>query len=418
MLVERLTRAAGDRARQAGATICQATSGAMTAIFPGKIELEQFACEWPLEVALRAPGLQLVQAWVPKEVGLKALFSRLAERRNQAFFPEVEANPWVLRAGRSGLPAIETPPSIRSQARLTRLDAQALAKERSRQMERSEISAVTGGYPWSSFEEETERWGEGPVAVIHADGSGVGKKLLEIGDDPGRLTRFSEALSTATAAAIKAAVDGLPEKQPRKARPIVSAGDDMTYIVPAAQARRFSEIWLQHFYQETEKRESELGGPLGAGAGIVVVHRRYPFSRAYELAENLCRRAKKAAGPQRCVLAFERVTTSMASGDCPGSVAWLVDSHQGVSELLKLTAASRDIPRGTLRNWLSLFEQNRQEQAAQLWERAREVAEASRWQSFETALESVTGRYLPLSDKPTTPLRDALVLRQFEKEVV
>ena len=426
-LVEQLTRVAAEEAGALGAEVLQSTSGSMTARFPDREALEKFASEWPMRVAYQAPGLQLVQAWSQETEGLSALFPKLAGRRNRMHVEGIEAGSWVLRAGRSGLPAIPTPSDIRSKARKTALDAAALAKERARGYEVD--AAVTGGLPWSVFEERVEWWPEGPVAVIHADGSGVGQRLM--GLDAQGLRKFSDALKAASKCATRAAIDELAREGNNKihARPVVSAGDDLTYILPAPYARGFATTWLKAFEAETEKSKEALRGRLWGGAGIVLVHDRYPFSSAYEMAEKLCRAAKdeiKRRKREVSVLAFRRVTNSLVTDICSGVTGWVVNPESGLEELDKLLVAVRRLPRGTLRTWYDHFGREAG-RAEQLWHRAAEVADAGAWAAFQKALESVggdpaTGQFadngvlaFPLAAGRATPVGDALALRHIEK---
>ncbi len=429
-LVESLTDEAEKQAKIAGASeIVQATSGSMTAVFPDQNSLQKFASTWPMVVECRAPGLHLVQAWTLESESLGKLFRKLGHRRNRVHVSGFEAGPWVLRSGRSGLPAVPTPPDIRSKARMTALDEAAVAKERARNMQEA-VGAVTGGRPWGDFEQEVDDWIEGPVGVIHADGSGVGQRLINLENDYEKLRAFSEALKEATRDATARALETLPATRKLQARPIVSAGDDLTYIVPGARARAFATRWLLALEDETKKRESELGGGLWGGAGIAYVHRRFPFSRAYEMAESLCKDAKEAVrGRQQSVIAFRRQTASLADNDSPGGIAWVIEAGEPGSPLDRLVEVLRELPRGPLRTWLTLFERGDDVRARQLWQRTQEVADTKVWDRFRSALTDVgadpntgrldtatTGRAVALGGV-TTPIRDGLALRHIEKEV-
>lgn len=436
-LVEELTQTAQEKAQEIpGTMIVQATSGAMTAIFSSRENLELFVAEWPMLASYLAPGLQLIHAWVDQKEGLQALFQLLAARRNEVYLNEMELNPWVLRSGRSGLPAV--PPPRKGGAALERrgtLDRVVLAKETARSRVLKNDNIVTGGRVWQDFEDRLEHW-SGPVAVVHADGSGIGEQLLKLGDDSEKLQAFSKALQSACGHAIKKAVETLPEINGLIfARPIVAAGDDLTYIVPAEHARRFAETWLLEFEAKTEELKTQLGGSkLYGGAGIAIVGRSYPFSQAYELSERLCKEAKnkvKARGQDKksSVLAFRRLTTSLDGARLEGPTAWLVNSQNGTKPLVELVAAVRDLPRGTLRTWLDHFTRPDQQDvhARQLWSRAQEVAQPDNWQRFSRALAAVgadpeSGGFrneptvaIPLDDKKATPLVDALTLRFIEK---
>lgn len=438
VLVESLAEEAKEGAKAVHAQVLQSTSGSMTALFPTKDALEQFASTWPMRVALRAPGLQLVQTWAPKEEGLAKVFLSLAERRNRVEVTDLEAGPWVMRTGRTGLPSVPTPPDIsRLKARMTALEPATLAKERARRALREKSGVVTGGVPWKCFVEELESWPEGPVAVVHADGTGVGRRLMSLEGDLGALESFSSDLKQATQAATRGAIEELSRDQDGNiyARPIVSAGDDLTYVVRALDARRFASRWLQCFEDGTRSLGTNGKGLVG-GAGIAIVHPRHPFSQGYRVAETLCSRAKKLAddlkeergGRDASVLAFQRVTTSKEADSRGGLIAWIVEAESGLASVDRLVDAVRALPRGTLRTWLGLVEQANPA-AQQFWDRAREVADESDWKEFAAALEQVgadpqTGLFHSTRAAYTsgagpgtapTPLRDALVLRHIEK---
>lgn len=420
-LVESLSQKAAALAEENGGEILQSTSGAMTATFSEYDGLSAFASEWPMEVALTAPGLQMVQSWVDADAELKGLFEKLTGQRNRVFVQDLEAGPWVLRCGRSGQPALVTPSRFEKlDARKTAMDAPSIAKETARSQARRESGAVTGGLEWDRFAEDPDLW-DGPVGVVHADGSGVGQRLMELGAD--KLKQFSADLREATREATRKALEALPREGSKLlARPIVSAGDDLTCIVPARHARIFAETWLMALEEETAAR-SGLNGKIYAGAGIAIVHSGFPFARANEIAEALCSAAKKAVDKQCSVLAFRRVTASLLEEETAGALGWRVG---GESKLTPLVQAVADLPRGTLRTWLGLFERN-DSRAAQLWRRAEEVADKECWGRFQAALREAGGEASGAFHKGSgasvllkdgdraTPVKDALTMSHIEK---
>lgn len=433
MLVEDLTEVAKDAAKEVGVSesdILQATSGAMTARFRTRESLERFASEWPMQLALRAPGLQLVQAWVDESEGIEGVFKALVAKRNLPPITELEVGPWVLRCAQSGLPAVLE--QGRSVARSTAQDLVSLAREWSYEVGKKKGSdlVVTGNHEWSRFVSDFGKWPEGPVAVIHADGSGIGQALMNTDKD--KLKDFSDTLKEATKTAVQAAVAEVSKNKDGDffARPIVSAGDDLTYIVLAKDARRFCQAWLKAFEEETLKGKKFFGeGGLTGGAGIAIVNRNYPFSHAYELAEQLCKAAKdkvKASGRQTSVLAFKRVTNSLVDDLSKDAIGWRfsADKEEPLVDLLK---AVRDLPRGSFRTWLDHFQRkDAKVQAKRLWDRAKEVADPKAWGALEAALkrcganptngelEADDGIALKLGDSPTTPILDASVLKFIE----
>lgn len=430
-LVESLAEVAANWALQAGADkILQATAGAMTARFPDRQTLEKFAELWPMALDDWAPGLQIVQAWVDEADGLESLHRKLAVRRNLPEVNILEAGPWVLRTGRSGEPAV--PHHIRSDARSGLQDATAVAKERAYLSARRKPGLTTGHRGWESFVTDVDAWPDSTVAVIHADGSGIGRALLRLARDPDGLVRFSEALAKVTEHALEQALEALPKRGDRYlARPIVAAGDDLTYMVPAHAARGFVSAWLGAFHAGSVAHEEVLGEPLYAGAGIMMVHRHFPFAQAYDMAETLCssvkRAARESANPASNVFAIQRLTTSLTQDLEDRALGWRVNEDGGAPALDELVRAVRLLPRGTLRRWLTAFEAGQVNDARTLWERAREVADARIWRQFEAALRQagaspINGHVtengpciLPLSQQSfVTPIRDALALAHIE----
>jgi hypothetical protein len=300
-LVETLMREAEQGVTAAGGTVIYAAAGGLLATFPERAMLEAFASEWPMYVAYHAPGLQVVQAWIDGEAvndPVNELFTRLLPaRRNLVPPPLLEAGPWLERAGRTGLPAVPPPQDVPlSKGRQGAWDEAAVEKERAK-LRRVQGEFFGGSLSLNEVDEDVERWPEGPIAVVHADGSGVGARLARIGTDTTRLEAFSRALAAATRAATTAAVGVLRDQRDGPKlfiRPVVLGGDDLTVILRAIDALSFIETWLGTFERETRSSKDHIGGSgLHAGAGIAMVNRGYPFSMAYEIAEDACRTAKK-----------------------------------------------------------------------------------------------------------------------------
>ncbi len=74
-------------------------------------------------------------------------------------------------------------------------------------------------------------------------------------------------------------------------RPLVFGGDDVTFVCDGRIGLPLAAIYLQEF----ERAARDLpGGPGYACAGVAIVKVHYPFARAYALAEELCKSAKRA----------------------------------------------------------------------------------------------------------------------------
>ena len=143
------------------------------------------------------------------------------------------------------------------------------------------------------------------IAVVHIDGNAMGKRVMNLyqknqGDwDQCRqsLQRFSESIQkdfeqsmTDTAYALTAArPDGL-EAPDLPLRPVILAGDDVCFVCRGSWGLECARLFLEHL---TEKTNAQDGKSYAACAGVALVHTKYPFHAAYDLAEQLCSSAKK-----------------------------------------------------------------------------------------------------------------------------
>jgi hypothetical protein len=161
-------------------------------------------------------------------------------------------------------------------------------------------------------------------AIIHADGNGLGEIFLNFDqytssnrDYVDKYRRFSLALDVCTESAFLKALNvfvGNPEsnqnvsvKKKIPIIPLVLGGDDLTVVCDGRYALNFTYEFLRAFEQETAKTEHYGGiiadvakkalkvehGRLSACAGVAIVKLHFPFSVAYELAEDLMKKAKE-----------------------------------------------------------------------------------------------------------------------------
>ncbi|MBD3336647.1 MAG: hypothetical protein GF355_14135, partial [Candidatus Eisenbacteria bacterium] len=347
--VEILSRAA------AGARLQTADRGA----------LARFYAVWPLVVETHAPGVLIQQAVVDvEEAGSlqeaqKTLGGRLRASRVDQPVRLPAVGPLVERYRRTDEPAevrirdatgderldratarkVKAYEGLRPRRQIGDLDRRYLGEKREgRYRFASGIDPVAEGLVTES---------DPYVGFIHADGNAVGDfitRMLNAADDSAAAFReFSSALQDATEEAVQDAVEDVliadhaarnPEASSAgrqgestdagdqivlPARPIVLAGDDVTVIVAARLALDFTKRFLEAFERTTRERLGVLQVPdfkgLTAGAGVVLAKYSFPFDRAHELAESLCRQAKKwvkiGGGEIPSALAFHRVTTSL-----------------------------------------------------------------------------------------------------------
>lgn len=126
------------------------------------------------------------------------------------------------------------------------------------------------------------------IAVIHADGNGLGVLIPQLKEKGVELSDFSQKLDEATHNAFNSAKADI-----KKIRPIILGGDDMVVICDADKALEFTARFLEAFEKET--KDIVPGNHLTACAGIAYCHEKFPFHYAVTLAEELCSQTKKHA---------------------------------------------------------------------------------------------------------------------------
>lgn len=150
------------------------------------------------------------------------------------------------------------------------------------------------------------------IAIIHADGNGLGQVVQKIGKDQKTFKEFSRKLDKATTqAAVQAFNDTVKPKDSEEMipmRPIVLSGDDHTVICRADLAIPYIKAFIENFETNTGKENTGVElrnilkkyevfkngkNYLTACAGIAFIKSSYPFYYGYQLAEALCDRAKK-----------------------------------------------------------------------------------------------------------------------------
>jgi hypothetical protein len=150
------------------------------------------------------------------------------------------------------------------------------------------------------------------IAVVHIDGNAMGKRLELFNKEydqadwdtyKNQLRAFSDSIdkdfkdsyeemtrhvawnlgnSKLTKLSLKE--DFFPVRR------IITAGDDVCFV---SEGRIGVECAVAFIKALSKKKNSVDGQGYAACAGVAIVHQKYPFYRAYELAELLCSNAKK-----------------------------------------------------------------------------------------------------------------------------
>ena len=442
-----------------------AAAGSATYIFPSREHVATFAAHWPMAVERHAPGIQVVQAWQQGEdkSALDSLFASLGAARNRVPVRLPEAGPLLLRAGRTGSPAV-----LRSKKHGL-LDAATAAKRQ--QGEPSAGPARRGADPLEKLLglsdkrhglTDLDQFGEGYLAVVHADGNGLGQWVQRTGSIQtlADQQRFSRAVGAATLQAAREACAELARRCDQQGsrwghdlpiRPVLLGGDDFTVILRAADAIAFTDCFLRNFETASRARMAEQGfgqTHFTACAGIAVVKPHWPFSQAHQLSGELCDAAKQRLRREDGTpsgLLFHRVTTALSpewsaileyelaadgvpgalaggpyvtAPDEPGNADEARDKPASLAGLQALAIASQTIGRGARREWATLVTGSRSRADAhfgRLLDVARQRDKAG-CKRFEAALRSCgcnadTGWYNRGGGNLATPMYDALVWR-------
>jgi hypothetical protein len=298
-----------------------------------------------------APGLQLVIVQSPLDWGeslsdrVKATFKKLAEeKRTRVLSAPLLGLGVTAMCQSTGLPAVGVaPPMGDDPARL--VSAEILAKlrvvekggeEPSEADQRlQELLPPPDGYDYPSQLDHLggTRGEHNFIAVVHADGNGLGQRIMDIGEiystpDQNRnyinaLRAFSEQVDAAAQQALRDVLNQLVTRIQKDGgdrivhknasgkiiteielksagdrkwflpfRPIVFGGDDVTFVCDGRLGLSLAIAYMQKLAQHTQDLPDGKGR-LTACAGIAIVKAHYPFARAYELADELCRSAKK-----------------------------------------------------------------------------------------------------------------------------
>ena len=197
--------------------------------------------------------------------------------------------------------------------------------EASREAKRMRIRSIPRGFK-EVFQFENLANGDDDanfIAVVHVDGNGFGKRVSDfyasrnnLGWDEFRteVRKFSDGIDDdfkdAYSRLAQEVADYLVEKEKKEKekdkekddknkaktdqkyfpmRRIISSGDDVCFVTEGKIGVECAARYLQ-ILSEMKNKEDEKG--YSACAGVVLIHKKFPFYKAYELSERLCSNAK------------------------------------------------------------------------------------------------------------------------------
>lgn len=303
-LVEKICTKLFDSYKGRTGQIVVNAAGNVKCIYTDKGECERTVLEFPKTVMEMAPGITISQAVVTFSgyndfrQAVDKLEQRLHVQRNKLVRSLTRGDIGMKRSRTTGLPAVKT---VTVDNTIEFLDEATVAKRGNNGRTTMSLARKSFGSEGLSYDSIAFRisditdkndW----IAIIHADGNGLGQIVATKNSQPGELKKFSENLDKATILAAQQAhmdvvtsegYDPTTEKVPF--RPVVLGGDDMTIICRASLALPYVASYIRHFEENTKAS----GDPLTACAGIAFMKSTYPFHYGYRLAEALCEEAKK-----------------------------------------------------------------------------------------------------------------------------
>lgn len=147
------------------------------------------------------------------------------------------------------------------------------------------------------------------LAIVHIDGNGMGRRVDTVYNGYAEdwdlckeaLQQFSQEIDCHYKEAFQEMTSELgkrlkalgwnPSERKFPVRRVIGAGDDVCFITAGSLGLDCAASMLQHLQQKNNTID-EIGY-YSACAGVVLVHKKYPFHAAYELSEELCSNAKR-----------------------------------------------------------------------------------------------------------------------------
>ncbi|MCX7682283.1 MAG: hypothetical protein N2508_10050 [Anaerolineae bacterium] len=297
-----------------------AGGGNTVVLFCSPEKAREFARRLTRRALQHAPGLQLVIAHNEFDWGTQALSQVVQDTLEQV---RCKKNNPVVSSPLLGLSVTADCqytglPAVGKNQDGKRVSAEVRAKENAFEAAHRRLTEMLplDGYEIpKDFDDFGRTKGESSyIAVIHTDGNGMGRRIAAIANTYPKpeanrayvqaIRAFSQSVGKMAQEALKAtyrqlvqAVDGggkiggvVPIRDRKlPLRPIVLGGDDVTFVCDGRLGLTLTEFYLR---QVTAQPLAD-GKPLSVRAGIAVVKSHFPFARAYALAEELTRSAKR-----------------------------------------------------------------------------------------------------------------------------
>ncbi|AEE14457.1 hypothetical protein Thena_0825 [Thermodesulfobium narugense DSM 14796] len=278
-------------------------------LFKGKDKTTEFIKNYTKLLLVKVPGLKtafgIIHEFDLKDFknSMKNLHENLKENKNK-YFPNVTLPKYGFtldcpRTNESAEPFKDDDGKFVSSVALAKLKFSDKAKD-----------ILNDKYTLTNdIEELGQQEGRDYIAVVHIDGNKMGERFSKC-ESLIEYRNLSIGVGNATEKTFKKMIEILIDKIEKSKtfdskdgefklstengktilpiRPIVLGGDDITFISDGRLGVWLAEIFIKEFATQTINNES-----LSACGGVCITKTKYPFYRAYKLAEDLIDRAKK-----------------------------------------------------------------------------------------------------------------------------
>lgn len=167
----------------------------------------------------------------------------------------------------------------------------------------NDIIASPNGYEFAKEFDDIVIDNDNFIAIVHIDGNAMGKRVDNIYQKAKKdwnecrtlLDKFSRTIQSDFETAFNKTVEKiiLSDKityNKLPIRPIILAGDDVCFVTSGKIGLECARIFIENLTTMKNQVDNMF---YSACAGVVLVHKKFPFYKAYELSEQLCSNAKK-----------------------------------------------------------------------------------------------------------------------------
>lgn len=439
--------------------------------------------KWSKEILIKAPGLKtgaaigeldIDEAHFQKSLGV--LYKQLKDNQN-IILPQVDV-PYVgftLECDYSGKTAEymngRVKDDIISEFNNRMVSAEIIAKSSAYNVAAENLREAYRDVLGERFDFVTKfdnlgyKDNESYISIIHIDGNNMGIKFASCTNMQERKKlslRTAEIVKKGFYNLLKSVVDDIKNKTYDKSlnlskmrnrylpiRPIIIGGDDVTFVCPGRLGIEYAKRFIQFVSKEklldktqyinaqkyAEKifnsKNIKVNDKMSCCGGVAIVPAKYPFYRAYELAEQLCSSAKKKSRQndesfidfailhgdmsptleQLCIQQYEAPEGYLHYG--PYCVTQEQKDKSGIDDLLSLVKKIKTVPNNKIKDLRNVLNEDNHS-IVRFLENCSEIENILK---DELQKESVTARdlwqYMSNEDILKTRYVDAIELIDF-----